>query len=213
MRDENTSRYWIIDYSIKFLSDLHIGAGITLLGGNQHGLQLDANGFPFLPYTEARGLLRLGGFSLQMWDSSLTDRFFKNFGKSDKSGQGGFWSFTSARFTSAALRNLLTEQSHIKQGEDRLFSYQKAGNRDQGNEIWHGKIFSLSPVTDTDAAFMICAMRVEDRIGHRRTRGYGKVCWKLDTVRSYKAGEQPVKSDRTISQWLRLGLKTEEDRP
>jgi hypothetical protein len=209
--------YWTIEYKITFLSDFHVGSGITLMGGNQHGLRLDIDGFPYMPATQVKGLLRLGGIKLKSWQPQLKDLFESNFGEINKR-YGNFWSFSPARYPSDTISTnivdamslgLLNEQSHIyiKDGiAENLFSCQKAGRLDDFS-YWQGKIFSSEPAEEKDAAFLIACMRAEDRMGHRRTRGYGKIDWSISSVSSYVAGEKPVSLDKSLSDWLNIILK------
>ena len=129
--------YWIIDYQISLLSDFHIGAGVTLLGGNLHGMRLDNDGFPYLPPTQVRGLLRLGGYKLSALTSSLQDLYRHNFPGQDRIS-GRYWSYTRAGFAfdlvcgaqGAGGEGILLEQSHVALEEgivQHLFAYQKAG--------------------------------------------------------------------------------------
>lgn len=198
-------KYWIIDYSITFCSDFHVGAGITMLGGNHHGLQTDREGLPFLGGTEVRGLIRQGGYKLKSWNKDLEKYFLNNYGTS---GRDGFWSYTPARFQYVIPADILGEQSHIQVEKGRLFSYQKSGGTGQ-NHKWQGKIYSVKPIAETNVGFVIASMRVEDRIGHRRTRGYGKVNWQIESVRHYSNGTQPTQLIKSLDDWLRLGLTLE----
>lgn len=218
--------YWMIDYSIRFLSDFHVGAGITLLGGNLHGLRRDKTGFPYLPHTQVRGLLRLGGLKLRDWQhqnlENLDDVFNRNFGQADRNGNG-LWTYTSARYpeegiveySGSKVSGTRTEQSHIKLAEggvENLFSYEKAGRIEakpaEGAESkwlqWRGRIYSVEPAEEKDVAFLIACMRAEDRIGRRRTRGYGKVDWKLEKVRWYIPSESKPKKIKEPHDWLKL---------
>ncbi len=207
--------YWIIDYKISFCSDFHIGAGISLLGGNLHGLRLGVDGFPYMEHTEVRGLMRLGGLKLKGWQPDLERIFFRNFGNNKKDlPPEVFWTYTSARYpqhayVGAKAAGILTEQSHIKVGgiDKNLYSYQKAGAAG-GLDHWTGRIYSVNPALERDVAFLIACMRVEDRIGHRRTRGYGKVCWEPAHARRYSAdsGVKPEPVQRTTEDWLDLIL-------
>jgi hypothetical protein len=209
------SQYWIISYSISFQSDFHIGAGITLVSGNLHGLRLDDDGFPFMPDTQVRGLLRFGGFKLKTWQPAICSTIFtNNFGSPGKTS-GNSWSFTSARYkfspevagiNSAEDANILIQQSHIQQKNNiskNLFSYQKGGPTDGFNK-WHGKIYSLEPASERDVAFLVACMRAEDRIGHRRSRGYGKVKWELESVSFYEPGKKPENHSHSLQDWLKL---------
>lgn len=196
-----TEAYWIIEYEMKLLSDFHVGAGVSLMGGNLHGLRLDEFGFPYLPQTQVRGLMRLRGCSLISWQPTMRPTFERNFGLSDRNS-GLFWSYTRAGFPrektkgwcGAREAGLLYEQSHIHWNDqniaDNLFSYQKAG-APLSNWNWQGRIYSVEPAAEKDVAFLIAAMRADDRIGHRRSRGYGKVDWRASKVMRYSPGGDP----------------------
>ena len=208
------SLYWIITYCISFQSDFHLGAGITLVGGNLHGLRLDDEGFPYMPDTQVRGLLRLGGYKLKTWmpTTKYADLFSDNFGSSKKMSANS-WSFTSAYYPSkpsgincADDAGILIQQSHIKQQNniaENLFSYQKCGPVEHFDS-WQGKIYSVEPASEMDVAFLIACMRAEDRIGHRRSRGYGKVIWKPESVASYEPGGKPEKRKEKLQYWIGL---------
>lgn len=209
--------YWIIDYTINICSDYHVGAGITLLGGNLYGLRQDETGFPYLPHTQVRGLLRLGGLKLKGWQPCLKSTFARNFAQADRAGDG-LWSYTSARYPSQAIAGysgpkvaeILTEQSHIKLTNDsveNLFSYEKAGAIKDEWRQWKGRIYSIGPAEEEDVAFLMACMRAEDRIGQRRSRGYGKVDWEVERVCRYRLPEEPpqeIKKD-----WLGLIISRE----
>lgn len=211
--------YWIIEYRIEFRSDFHVGAGHTLFGGNLHGVRLGDDGFPCLPGTQVRGLLRLGGSRLKDWGAASENLFKRNFAEGDRKDKGPQWSYTPARFTrgqiegyeGAEATGMLSEQSHVHLDDGsvkNLFSYQKAGALD-GTWFWRGRIFSTEPADEKDVAFLVACMRAEDRIGHRRSRGYGKVDWKPCGVWRYPAGETPVpvemNGDKAVlGDWLRL---------
>lgn len=212
--------YWIIDYTINILSDFHVGAGITILGGNLHGLQRDKTSFPYLPHTQVRGLLRLGGLKLKNWQPHLTAIFNRNFGQPNRRG-GGLWSYTSARYPKGSITGysgpevaeILTEQNHIKLTEDvveNLFSYEKAGGKEDELREWKGRIYSAEPAEEKDVAFLIACMRAEDRIGHRRSRGYGKVNWDLGEVYRYLPGERPEQIKRGPNEWTKTLIITRE---
>lgn len=208
--------YWIIIYRIELLSDIHAGAGVTLHGGNIHGLKKDEQGFPFLPHTEVRGLLRLSARRLASWRPALGSRVQKNFRSGGKE-MSGLWSYTSARYKRGLLSGLddpglasiLGFQSHIKTVEasdPRLFSYEKAGGWDkEWRSLW-GIVFSIEPSEQEDAALLIASMRAEDRIGLRRTRGYGHVSWDLKKVQRYQAGGGLQDCTKSIEQWVGLLL-------
>ena len=205
------SNYWILDYSLEFSSDFHVGAGITLLGGNYHGLHLDDRGFPCMHHTEVRGLLRLGGQRLLGWNNGFEGRYRRNFGRA---ATKGLWSYTSARFSdhynSPYTAEIMGEQSHIKEIDgvaENLFSYQKSG-RGKKEQQWFGRIYSLKTAGIEDVAFMFACMRAEDRVGHRRSRGYGKVTWTLKNLRSYEPGGVPVEHQQLgwQDELLRLAL-------
>jgi len=209
--------YWIIDYKIEFSSDFHIGAGISLLGGNFHGLQVDYRGFPWMPQTEVRGLLRLGGQRLTGWDKSLEGLYNRNFGI--EYNQKGLWSYTSARFPEDEeldVNETLGWQSHIKSSNgvaENLFTYQKvkSGRKEKDSKqnsdeadapVWEGRIYSLKPAAIIDVAFLFACMRAEDRIGHRRSRGYGKISWSFTGIRHYSPGAKPEKKVLTETELL-----------
>jgi hypothetical protein len=206
-------QYWVIRHRISFLSDVHVGAGITLLGGNLHGLKLDDNGFPYMPHSQVRGLLRLGGDFLKDWCPSVfNDLHSRNFNLPGPKPQNDTpsWSFTRAGIAPENLHDEpdLIGQSHIKRNNDgvveNLFSFQKAG-RAKDCFFWQGSLFSTGPATERDAAFMIAAMRAEDRIGHRRTRGYGKVIWEPEAVYCFDPGDKDkTKVERTLDDWLEI---------
>jgi len=204
--------YWIIDYVINIRSDFHIGAGITLLGGNLHGLRRDETGFPYLPCTQVRGLLRLGGLKLKDWQPHLKSLFDKNFGLANRAGDG-LWSHTSARYPKEAIAGysrpevaeILTDQSHIKLTDDsveNLFSYEKAGGIENEWRELKGRIYSIGLANEDAVAFIIACMRAEDRIGQRRSRGYGKVNWQLEKVRRYLLPNEPPQE--VSNDWLEL---------
>ena len=208
--------YWIIDYEMTLQSDFHVGSGVTLLVGNMHGLKLDEDGMPYLPHTQVRGLLRLGGYELKSWQQEYKDLFKRNFAGEHRNS-GIFWSYTRAGFAFDPLRmwqgarkaGLLANQSHIKIDDsgvaENLFSFQKAGAVSK-EHVWKGRIYSVEPAQEKDAAFMIASMRAEDRVGHRRSRGYGKVNWFPSIVRRYRAGEKPEMDKRSLSDWMELFL-------
>lgn len=209
--------YWIISYRIELLSDIHAGAGVTLLGANIHGIRKDEQRFPFLPHTEVRGLLRLSAQRLASWSRGLKSRPEKNF-RPGGMEMSGLWSYTSARYKRDLLyglddpapANILGLQSHIKRidaGDPRLFSYEKAGGQgEEWRSLW-GWIFSIEPSEEEDAALLIASMRAEDRIGHRRSRGYGHVSWDLERVQRYQAGGETEDCTKSIEQWVRLLLE------
>lgn len=204
--------YWIITYSISFQSDFHLGAGITLVGGNLHGIRLDDEGFPYMPDTQVRGLLRLGGYKLKTWLPKYSRLFSDNFGSPEKISANS-WSFTSAYYplkpggiNHAEDAGILIQQSHIQLQNSiagNLFSYQKGGPAEDF-ESWQGKIYSVEPASEMDVAFLIACMRAEDRIGHRRSRGYGKVIWKPESVASYEPGGKPEKRKVILQDWIEL---------
>ncbi len=204
--------YWIIEYSINILSDFHVGEGVTLEGGNRHGLKLDETGLPYMPDTQVRGLIRLGAEKLKNWQPPLKSLFDANFGEPGLRHHN-IWSYTSARFpfcfgvtgfSDANNLGLLTNQSHIKINPmdgvaENLFSYQKAGISDDSDynfSKWYGKIYSVEPAEFRDVAFIIAAMRSEDRIGHRRSRGYGKVNWQPVSIKKYTEGKKGDSSQK-----------------
>ncbi|MCK4447128.1 MAG: hypothetical protein KAW56_08600 [Candidatus Marinimicrobia bacterium] len=186
----NDKYYWRIDYKIDFLSDFHIGSGVTLIGGNVIGLQLDEDELPYLPGTQVRGLIRLGGYFLKEWQKSRFESLFNSNFKRPKQKETT-WSYTRAHlpylesfYYRQRLGRPFSQQSHIKINADgtaeNLFSIQKSGEFRE--KYFIGSLFSIEPRTQADVAFMLACMRVEDRIGHRRTRGYGKVNWNYSKI-------------------------------
>jgi len=217
------ARYWTLDYEMRLQSDFHVGAGATLFGGNVHGLRLDVNGFPSVGDTEIRGLLRQGGWKLQQWRHGLKDLFLRNFGENVRNRQRQvFWSFSSARFDpmlydNAVTAGILGKQSHARIGStgtaENLFANQKAGPSADGQFAGlQGRIYSVTPAEARDIAFMIACMRVEDRFGHRRSRGYGKMCWRPLKVRSFLPGKTQDEDNRELKGWLDLALPPEENK-
>lgn len=195
-----SEKYWIIDYDLEFLSDFHVGAGINLLGGNRQGLRLDEAGFPIIPHTEIRGLLRFSGYRLKEWQGSLENCYRRNFGVGG--GESGNWSYTSARFQKTSIspesHGILSQHTHIcgaGSGEKRLFTHQKAGAGEERAK-WQGRLYSTVKASERDVEFMLAAMRVEDRLGLGRSRGYGKVAWVLKKIRSFAPGDKP--SEETV---------------
>ena len=67
-----------------------------------------------------------------------------------------------------------------------------------------GRVYSVEPATEIDVAFLLACMRLEDRLGHRRSRGYGKVAWNPQRVRRYLAGSEPEEITRNLPEWLNL---------
>lgn len=208
--------YWIIEYQMNLLSDFHAGAGITLLGGNLHGLRLDQDGYPYLPHTQVRGLLRWGGLRLTHWHTRFTSLFKRNF-EARHRNTGIFWSYTRASFPVSVARGrrdfldveLFMEQSHVNLERGivkHLFAYQKAGAV-TADWTLSGRIFSVEPATEVDVAFLIAAMRAEDRIGQRRSRGYGKVNWQPLRVCSYQAGKSPTPVAKNLENWLEVAFQ------
>jgi hypothetical protein len=207
------SLYWRIDYAIHLKSDFHIGAGITLLGGNLHGLRLDENGMPYLPHTQVRGLMRLGGHQLQNWQPGLKDSFRRNF-EDEKHKSGVFWSYSRAAvINNPLLENgfqhwgLLKEQTHVHINADgvteNMFRYEKGGPLPETwDGILRGCIYSVEPAIEQDAAFLIAAMRAEDRIGHRRSRAYGKADWRVERVWKYPAGGALKEETQSPERWI-----------
>ena len=210
-------RYWIIDYRLDFLSDFHVGSGITLVGANLHGLQLDENGRPLVPHTEIRGLLRLGGRRLEAWQPELCDGCVRrHFGawhdRDADEPASGCWSFTAARLEPdeqlLEADDFLGRQSHVRLTPEgvveNLFSCQKAGPSGAGEDaFWRGRIYSRVPLDRNDVAFLVACLRAEDRIGHRRSRGYGRVAWRLERVRSWLPGEPEARlEDPGLASWL-----------
>ncbi len=210
------SRYWELKFKIRLLTDAHVGAGIRLFGGNVHGVRRDSDGFPYVPDTQVRGLVRLGGERLCECNPRLQDYLTTNLGA--RSGNAaGKWSFTAARYPqeirkiyglSPYLRNfsedgILPEQAHVNVAEARLFQYQKLGAIEDKNRVLSGAVFSSEPATENDVAFIIACMRFEDRIGHRRTRGYGRICWNVESVRYYSPSNPDWNAcDRDLKSWL-----------
>lgn len=89
-----------------------------------------------------------------------------------------------------------------------LFAYQKAG---VVSEEWQlqGRIYAVEPAREMDVAFLLACMRYEDRLGHRRSRGYGKASWTPQRVRKYRPGSEPEEISRNLPEWLNLLLKGE----
>jgi hypothetical protein len=210
--------YWMIDYKLIFHSNFHIGAGLTLMGGNLHGLRLDEDGLPYLPHTQVRGLLRLGGYRLQTWQPSLNGLFQANFA-GEKRNTDVFWSYSRAAILGnltlehpgAKKAGLLKEQTHIRINNDgvvgNMFRYEKGGTLpSKWDGVFQGRIYAVEPATERDVAFLIAAMRTEDRVGHRRTRGYGKVNWEVRSVWKYAAGNEPEEVKKSLDDWLNILL-------
>ena len=182
--------YWRIDYKMNFLSDFHIGSGVTLVGGNVMGLQLDEDGLPYMPGTQVRGLIRLGGYLLKEWQESRFKSLFNSNFKQPKQKETT-WSYTRAHLPVEESYYYLdwqdkpfSQQSHIKINSngiaENLFSLQKSG---EFREKWFiGSLLAVEPRTEADVTFMLACMRAEDRVGHRRTRGYGKVNWNYSKI-------------------------------
>ena len=199
--------YYVIDYHLELNTDAHIGNGTKDLIGNVHGLLLDEDGFPYIPDSEIRGLLRSAGQDLvsNTFLNTKTDVFDRNFGNR----MSGCWSFTRAALSSSIINNLkssMTEhsittfQSHIQVKElanPRLFSYKKMGGDQTDLRNYHGRIYSVTPISFEDLAFMVACFYMDDRIGHRRTRGYGEVAWTIDSIRSYS----PLKGSAAGRSW------------
>jgi CRISPR/Cas system CSM-associated protein Csm3 (group 7 of RAMP superfamily) len=215
----NDKYYWRIDYKIKFLSDFHIGCGVTLIGGNLMGLQLDEDDLPYLPGTQVRGLIRLGGWFLKDWQQSQFEKLFNSNFRS-KEQEKSTWSYTRAHLPvnkGSLYRTLIKQgynpfdhQSHIKVNSngiaENLFSFQKSGEIQ--DQCFIGSLFSVEPRTGIDVAFMLACMRAEDRIGHRRTRGYGKVNWKPEKIYKLQEGKNcDVSQDFN---WLDILFKEED---
>ncbi len=207
--------YWIIDYKMKLLSDFHVGSGATLFGGNVHGLRIDTSGFPGVGDTEIRGLLRQGGWKLRNWrrTKAADDLYIRNFGARERNRERQvLWSYTSSRFdcwiyNDASTAGVLGKQSHVRIGgagtTENLFANQKAGPTDDENfSCLHGRIYSITPAEERDVGFLVACMRVEDRFGHRRSRGYGKMRWEASRIRKYGPGKDPVEVDITLDTWL-----------
>ena len=199
--------YYVIDYEISFLSDFHVGEGTTLVGGNLHGLRLDENQFPYMPHSQVKGLLKWGGRKLVSWQHAFEDLFRHNFPET-RPGQGEtWWAFTRAAFPPSVSRGwggadnagLLGNQAHIRCGNDtveNLFSYQK-GKGAGSSWSWFGSIYSVAPAEEMDAAFLINCMRAEDRIGARRSRGYGKIDWRPSKMRRFQPGDNELEDIRS----------------
>ena len=218
--------YWVIDFQITFRSDFHVGEGTTLIGGNLHGLRMDENGFPYMPHTQVKGLLRLGGSKLAAWLPELSSLFIKNFPET-RSGQGDvWWSYTRAAYSpgrvrgwgGAGIAGMLGDQTHISIEDDtvsNLFSYQK-GLGHGSSWPWQGTIYSVEPAREVDVAFLANCMRAEDRIGSRRSRGYGKVDWRPNKIRCFQPGRDlnqdsvPVdERPSDLKYWIEYLLKSE----
>jgi hypothetical protein len=204
------AKFYRVKYTIFLQSDAHIGAGIQLLGGNLQGLRRDADGFPFVPDTEIRGLLRLAGTHIRDSKAVGVDLFSNTFGErtAEAGKKHGKWSFSAARYdqdtrdafplTGASSlykgpferQGSLGRQTHVAIDTRRLFGYQKMGGRDEESRQLEGLIFSHTTATEKEVAFLLACMRMDDRIGHRRSRGYGKVTWNVESVhRANDAGE------------------------
>ncbi len=202
--------YYTIDYQIRFLSDLHVGDGTTLISGNFQGVRKDEFGVPYMPFSQVKGLLRLGGSQLMSWNSLFLRLFKRNFGKQEDSTNMDRvrWSYTSARYP-VSKRNeargaasmptysaemlfeggLIGRQAHIKSKQgiaENLFAFQKSGGNNEDFRKWEGHIFSINEADEEDVAFLIACMKAEDRIGARRSRGYGKVSWGPIKIGAYK---------------------------
>lgn len=218
---------WRIAFKIHLLSDAHVGAGIHLLGGNLQGLRRDEDGFPYVPERQVRGLLRQAGHVLQK-SKCLDDGgtlFKKAFGDGPGEvarNQGG-WSFTGARYPrekrqeaptyrQAALHQsyfeehgILARQAHVDVKNARFFGYQKMGGKEKDMRILEGRLFSHQFMTERDVAFLIAAMKMDDRIGQRRSRGYGYCRW--DPVRvDYDDQGSWQEDGRDLKDWLNLLL-------
>lgn len=199
--------YWIIDYKITFLSDFHAGDGTTLLTGNTHGIRLDDYNQPYLPSTQVRGLIRQSGYTLkESIQPQLATLFERNFpigslGMENQQAPDSprSWSFTRAEHKSSIMQNRFDSwgrQTHVKLNSkdivENFFAYEKAGSRNMNKElVLEGRIYSVSPATQNDVFFLLACMRLEDRVGHRRTRGYGKVDWRWEKIRYFSA-QSPV---------------------
>jgi hypothetical protein len=213
--------YWTIRYRIEFLSDFHAGDGTVSLGGNLHALRQDEDEMPYLPATQVRGLIRWGAHKLASWQPGLKPLLNRNFKERGRDalqaieGRTPSWAYTRAAFPPNSsvrlnphpVKSAMVEQSHVQVGEkgvaQRLFSFQKAGLSHLDSR-WEGSITSVHPATERDVAFMIAAMRVDDRIGRRRSRGYGKVRWVLRQVQRYE-GRSPLDDvPEALDHWLAL---------
>lgn len=212
----NDKYYWRIDYKIDFLSDFHIGSGVTLIGGNLMGLQLDEDELPYLPGTQVRGLIRLGGWFLKDWQQSQFGKLFESNFKKGKQ-KDSTWSYARAHlpysesfYYRQRLGRPFSQQSHIKINgngtAENLFSLQKSGEFRE--KYFIGSIFSIEPRTQADVAFMLACMRAEDRIGHRRTRGYGKVNWNYTKIMKLKNGENKEET-QDFENWQDILFKKE----
>jgi hypothetical protein len=208
--------YWIIQYKIRFRSDFHVGAGSTVRGGNFHALRLDDDGMPYLPGTQVRGLIRWGAGRLAQWQQSLRPLLLRNFRNerlelSPSENRLTTWSFTRASVPpetkSPGPPRWLLEQSHVRLNEDgvaeRLFSFQKAGFSAE-DLAWTGRIYSTNPAKEVDVAFLLAAMRAEDRVGRRRTRGYGKTEWREGKIWRYESSVEREEIRRSFEEWLDL---------
>jgi hypothetical protein len=204
--------YWVISYRITFRSDYHVGDGTSLLGGNLYGLRADENGFPYMPHTQVKGLLRLGGQTLVAWHPGLKGLFKRNFPEGGKSPSELSWSFTRAvypptsiRGASPAIKGLFGTQTHIRAEEGavrNLFAFQK-GKGAGADVAWEGRIYSVEPAEESDVAFLVACMRAEDRMGRRRSRGYGKIDWTPRVISRFGPGDKksrPVVKD--LEKWI-----------
>lgn len=214
-----TECYWTIRYRIEFLSDFHAGDGTVSRGGNLHALRLDEDDMPYLPATQVRGLIRWGAHKLASWQPAfkpLLSRNFKEQGRHAQQtpeGRTPSWAYTRAAFPPTSpfrlnplpVKSATVEQSHIQIGPNevaqRLFTFQKAGLAHLQSP-WEGAIHSVHPATERDAAFMIAAMRVDDRVGRRRSRGYGKVRWELREVSRYQGQNEMEIAPESLDHWL-----------
>lgn len=220
---------WRITFEILLLSDAHVGAGINLLGGNLQGLRRDDDGFPYVPDRQVRGLLRQAGYVLRQ-SACLKDGpdlFKKAFGAGPKEekanrNQGG-WSCTGARYPwkkrqeapayrRAALHpsyfeehGILARQAHVDVEHARFFGYQKMGGREADMRVLEGRLFSHELLTERDVAFLIACMKMDDRIGQRRSRGYGYCTWNPIRVDCDQKG-QWQEDARSPEKWVNLLL-------
>ncbi|MBT6338743.1 MAG: hypothetical protein HOJ48_05540, partial [Desulfobacula sp.] len=113
--------YWTIDYEIEHLSDFHVGDGTILLGGNLHGLRMDENGFPYMPHTQVRGLLKKAALQLAGWQIFLGPLIERNFPSNRKNSQKiPWWSYTRAGYCRDYInRDSMGYQSHILKRSDK----------------------------------------------------------------------------------------------
>lgn len=197
----STSDYYRIKFRLALLTDAHIGDGTRKFGGNVHGVRVDELGLPYLPDTQVSGLVRLAARRMSESVHALQSFYGANFGKPNATRRR--WVFTGARYPSCLVDKLiiqglvrrgdelleeegiLTVQTHIQVDDNagaRLFAFQKIGGRDDQYRQFCGAAYSAERVTLDDVSYLVAAMRFDDRIGHRRTRGYGKVKWEIESI-------------------------------